>query len=88
MPRSGPFTIDGEEFSTDDAGNISHTVPAVPEETSTITKRRIQILRARKAEERSVAQGEADKIAQLDREVAELDTLITNAREEGIGVIG
>lgn len=88
MPRSGPFTIDGEEFSTDDAGNISRTIPAVPEETSTITKRRLQVLRARKAEERRVAQGEADKVARLNREVDELDTLITNAKEIGIGAIG
>jgi hypothetical protein len=83
MPASGPFIIDGDEFITDDKGDVFTTTPAVPANTNPATIRRLRVLRTQKREEKAVAQATqeslAEQITTLSQEINDLNTLITNA---------
>ena len=84
MPASGPFTIDGEEWSTDAGGTISRTRPAIPANTRNPTVERPQSIKRNKQAE--LAQVNEDITAlqtqktQLETDIANLDTIIANAR--------
>ena len=84
MPgSSGPFTIDGVEYRTDAQGNITETEPAIPAKINPLITRVVERRRGKKQDELDrcngeIARLEARKIV-LNRELADLDTIIANA---------
>lgn len=84
MAAVGPFRIDGEDWETDVAGNITRTRPAIPANVRTPDRSRPERLRDRKqADLTQVLADIADLEAQRDQlqaDIANLNSIIANAR--------
>ena len=84
MPASGPFRIDGNDFSTDAGGQASRIEPTPTREN--IPKRRLENHRVRKIEIRDDIDREITalqaKRALIVTDITNLETLITNARND------
>ena len=84
MAETGPFRIDGEDWSTDAGGTISRVRPAIPANTRNPTVERPQAIKRRK--EADLAQVNSDitdlqaQKTQLETDIANLNTIIANAR--------
>lgn len=84
--RSGPFTIRGVEFQTESDGTITRTEPAVAARVRNPAKRQLQRQRDNSNEELANVNEELTALTArrdaLVQEVADLDTLLLNARED------
>ena len=84
MPKSGPFKIDGKDYETRANGSIKETEPAVAAITNTIPLRQLRRLKGtreqRLAQVREVITAKQALETTLLQEIADLDTLIANAR--------
>ena len=84
MAETGPFRIDGEDWSTDAGGTISRVRPAIPAVTRNPARDRPEAIKERK--ERDLAQINTDitdlqtQKTQLEADIANLNTIIANAR--------
>lgn len=83
MAESGPFRIDGEDWETDRAGQITRTKPAIPASTRTPPKTRAQRIQAQKIESRDRLNEQITEITaerdQLVTDIANLQTIIDNS---------